>query len=366
MTRLKDRYGGVSMMDVDHFLTTHQPSWTRLAELSRRATGSHARRVLRRSKVGALDAAEIDELVRLYQRASSDLSYCRTYFSDPTITARLTTIVAEAHAVIHGTRTASTAVFGRFFSTSFPGAVWSLRRFLVVSALITFVPALVLGTWLTVSGEARDASAPEVYREAYLARDFEDYYSSEPAEQFTTEVFINNAQVGFYAFGVGIFLCIPTALVLAMNGFNLGFAGGLFTAAGQWQKFWGLILPHGLLELTGVVIAGAAGLALGWALVAPGDRRRSEALAEQAKRSAVLVMGLVPLFLVAGLIEGFITGRPWHSAVRVGIGATVWLAFCAYILVQGKASERSGFIGSLEETDEIGLVLPLVTAAHGS
>lgn len=341
-------------MDVDRFLFTHEPSWTRLSELTREA-GKTRHGVRRRNNEIGLDAIGVEELVRLYQRASSDLSFCRTYYNNPAINARLTVLVAEAQAVIHGARTSSVRTIVQFFTTSFPGAVWHLRRFVLISALALFLPAIVFGAWLSISDRARDASAPEAYRDAYLARDFENYYSSEPAEQFTTKVFVNNVQVGFLAFGLGVFLCLPTVWLLGFNGINLGFAAGLFTAAGAAPKFWGLILPHGLLELTAVAIAGGAGLALGWCIVSPGDRPRGRALGEEARRAVVLVMGLVPVFLVAGLIEGLVTGRPWHSAIRVGIGVLVWLAFGTYLVIQGRSATRSNFTGNLDELDDLAL-----------
>ncbi len=340
-------------MNIDHFLATHQESWARLAVLTRQAMKSGGKR--RAGRGDKLDAVTIDELIRLYQRASTHLSYSQTNFQDPALNARLTTLVADAQSVIYGTQTPEVRAITRFFTTSFPGAVWHLRRFIVISAVLTFLPALAFGAWISVSDKALDVAAPKEFREAYLEEDFEDYYSSEPAAQFSSEVFINNAQVGFMAFGAGIGLCVPTALILGTNGINLGLAGGLFTSAGQAPRFWGLILPHGLLELTGVVIAGAAGLALGWSIIAPGDRSRARALAEEARRSVVLVIGLVAVFFVAGLIEGFVTGQTWPTFLRVSIGVVVWAAFCAYIGIQGAASIDEGLTGTLEELNDLGL-----------
>ena len=166
------------------------------------------------------------------------------------------------------------ARLARFFTVSFPAAVWHDRRFVAVAAALTFVPALAVGVWLANSRAAVEASAPEAVREAYVEEDFEAYYSSEPAAQFASEVFVNNVQVAIYAFAAGILLCGVTAYILILNGSNVGVAAGLFAAAGESPKFWGLILPHGLLELSAVVIAGAAGLRLGWAIIDPGDRTR--------------------------------------------------------------------------------------------
>ena len=109
------------------------------------------------------------------------------------------------------------------------------------------------------------------------------------------------------------------------------------------------MLPHGLLELTAVFIAGGAGLRLGWTLIDPGDRTRGAALAEEGRRAFVIVMGLVVVFAVAGTIEGFVTGRPWPTWLRVGIGASVEAAFLAYLVRRGRAPARAGFTGALGE-----------------
>ena len=119
------------------------------------------------------------------------------------------------------------AAFARFFTTSFPAAVWHARRFMVASAILLLVPAVLVGAWLARSDAALDASAPDALREAYVEDDFEAYYSSVPASQFATEVTVNNIQVGFLAFAVGILLCVPTAFILASNGANLGHRRGV-------------------------------------------------------------------------------------------------------------------------------------------
>ena len=105
---------------------------------------------------------------------------------------------------------------------------------------------------------------------------------------------------------------------------------GLFHAAGQAPKFLGLILPHGLLELTAVCVAGAAGLRLGWTIIDPGDRPRGVALAEEARQAMVIVLGLVVVFAAAGIIEGFVTGSALPTFVRVGIGVAAEVGFLLY------------------------------------
>ena len=188
-------------MDIDRFITTNQASWTRLEQLT--AMAGSAR----------LGPAEVDELVQLYQRASTHLSHARTQRADPALVARLTRLVANARGVLYGTRSRSLAGFARFFTTSFPAAVWHARRFVVVSALLLFVPGDPHGR---VAGALRRrprgvgaGRAPRGLRGGGLRGVLllgAGVASSPP------QVTVNNIQVGFLAFAVGILLCVPTAV----------------------------------------------------------------------------------------------------------------------------------------------------------
>ena len=87
-----------------------------------------------------------------------------------------------------------------------------------------------------------------------------------------------------------------------------------------------MILPHGLLELSAVIVAGAAGLRIGWSIIDPGDRPRFNALTDEARRAGSVLVGLVVAFMLAAVVEGFVTGQPWPTALRVGIGVFVFAA----------------------------------------
>lgn len=318
-------------MDVDRYITDHEPAWAELAALTRR-TG-------RLTRGQRLSRTEVERLVQLYQRTSAHLSYCRTTFGDIALTRRLTMLVGDARASVYGPGDRTRNVVRRFFSVTFPGRVWESRRFVAIAAFLTFAPALYVGTWLTFSAAAVADQAPDYVREAYISDDFESYYSSAPAAQFSTEVLINNIQVSFFAYAAGIFAGVGTAAILVMNGLVLGEAGGLFHAAGEAPKFWGLILPHGLLELTAIVIAGGAGLRIGWAMIAPGDRTRGSAVAEAGRRSVPVVLGLTVVFIVAGLIEGFVTPSDLPTGARVAIGILAEVAFVTYIVGFGRTAD---------------------------
>lgn len=326
------------MSDLDRYLADNRPQWDRLAHLTK----------VVRSSPASLRPHEVDEFIQLYQRVSSQLSFARGYYRDPGLTSELNQLTADANSALYRRTSSPIAGLRRFFVISFPAAVWHLRRTVGIAALITFVPAAVMAVWLARSPTALDAAAPEAIRAAYVNEDFENYYSSEPAGQFATQVLVNNIQVSFLAFALGVFLCVGTVYVLAFNGANVGMALGVFAAAGQQPKFWGLILPHGLLELSAVVIAGAAGLAMGWAIIAPGDRTRATAFTQEARRSVTVILGLILAFIVAGLIEGFVTSD-FSTVPRLAIGISVEAAFVTYIVSFGRRAEAEGFTGLASE-----------------
>jgi uncharacterized membrane protein SpoIIM required for sporulation len=325
-------------MDIDRFIVTNQPAWGRLAQLVARA---------RRPK--RLDPTELDELIQLYQRVSAHLSHAHAYYDDPGLNATLTGLVAQANAVIYSRgRGRPVRAVGRFLTETFPAAVWTNRRFVLVAALLTLVPATVVGIWVSTSDAVLELAIPPEVQDA-AEEAFEDYYSSQAAEHFGTQVATNNIRVSIVVFVLGILLCVPAAFVLALNGVNVGVWAGFFAERGNLDKFFGLILPHGLLELTAVFIAGAAGLKLGWAIIAPGDRTRAQALAEEGRRSVVIIIGLILIFIAAAVIEAIVTPSGLPTSVRIGIGVAVEAVFVAYIASRGRAAEAAGITGLLGE-----------------
>ena len=326
-------------VDIGKFVELRKPRWDRLEVLASRAASRNSR----------LQPNEIDELVQLYHLTSADLSELRTHLPDPLLIGSLTELVGMANGAIYGSRSSAIRGFRQFFAVTFPSAIWAHRHRILLALFITFGPALAFGLWLANSDAALQASAPAYVREAYVEEEFEDYYSSDPAGQFSTEVFFNNVQVAFFAFALGLTLGIGTLWILAYNGANLGLAAGLMHASGSGTLFWGLILPHGLLELTAIVVAGGAGLGLGWSIIAPGDRSRSQALATEGQRTAVVVLGLIPVFGLAALIEGFVTPSPLSTLVRVLIGVLAFVAFWLWTIPAGRAGAARGATGRFND-----------------
>lgn len=336
-------------MDIDRYIQRNDPTWRRLEQLAKNAGKG----------VGRLDDAELDELVHLYQRVSSHLSHARGQYRDPDLNARLSRILGEARVTIYRRRANPLRSAGRFFTETFPVAVWGSRRFVAAAALCFFLPAIGFGIWMANAPEALDAAVPPELQQLIAEEEFESYYSSDAAQNFAGQVTINNIQVAFLAFALGIVAVLGPTFVLAFNGMNVGVMAAVMHRAGEGAQFWGLILPHGLLEISAILVAGAAGLRLSWAIVAPGDRTRGDALRDEGMRSVVIVMGLALCFVIAGFIEGFITPSGLPTALRIAVGVAVLAGFVVYVVLLGSRAERKGLTGLLgeERRDELDLAI---------
>ncbi len=138
--------------------------------------------------------------------------------------------------------------------------------------------------------------------------------------------------MAFLAFALGVTLCIGTLVVLVQNALLLGVLAGAFQAVGNGGRFWALVLPHGILELTAICIAAGAGLRMGWALIDPGDRPRSVALREETSEAVVVVVGVIPAFVVAAIVEGFVTGSGVPDAIEIGLGIVLAVGYVALLI----------------------------------
>lgn len=334
-------------MDVDAFVAAHRREWDRLEHLLRRA-----------GRPRRLTGAEVDELVALYQRVATQLSLLQSRSPDPVLVGRLSSLVARARAAVTGGRSPAWRDVARFLAVSFPAAVWRSRWWWIGASAAFVVVSFALGAWIAGSPEAQAAvGTPEEIRQL-VEEDFEDYYSTDPASSFAARVWTNNVWAAAQALLLGVLFCLPTVFVLLLNAVNVAVAGGLMAANGRTGLFFGLILPHGLLELTAVFVAAGVGLRLGWTLIDPGPRRRVDALAEEGRAAVTVALGLVLVLGISGVIEAFVTPSPLPTWARLVIGVVALVGFLAYIGVLGRRAVRAGETGDLTR-EERGDTLPV-------
>jgi uncharacterized membrane protein SpoIIM required for sporulation len=319
-------------VDVDAYVAAHRGEWQRLERLVRRRR---------------LTGDEVDELVALYQRTTTHLSVIRSASPDPALVGRLTSLVARGRSAVTGGSSPAWRDAARFFAVTYPAALYRSSRWWVASGVAFCLVGLVVGVWVARNPDVQATiAAPEQIRQL-VEHDFEDYYSSAPAGSFAAKVATNNAWVTALSLALGVFL-VPVLWILWQNALNVGIAGGLMAGAGRLDLFFGLILPHGLLELTCVFVAAGAGLRLGWSWIDPGPRTRSQALVQEGQAAGALAIGLAATLLVSGVLEAFVTPSPLPTWARVGIGALVWLAFLVYVFVLGRRAALGGSLGDVE------------------
>ncbi|WP_395759166.1 stage II sporulation protein M [Streptomyces althioticus] len=326
-------------MDLDVFVSAHRAEWDRLDALlgrRRRLTG-----------------AEADELVTLYQRAATHLSVIQSAAPDPQLTGRLSQLIARARSAVTGTRRASWRDVTHFLTHGFPAAVYRARHWWVPTALISTAVAALLGWWIGTHPEVQASiAAPAELREMTRpGGQYETYYSSNPATSFAAQVWTNNAWAAALCLILGVFLGLPVLWILFQNMLNLGVGFGLMSSAGRLDTFLGLVLPHGLLELTAVFVAAGTGLRLGWTVIDPGPRTRRTALAEEGRAALAMAIGLALVLFVSGAVEGFVTPSGLPTWARITIGVVAELAFLAYVYVLGGRAARAGVTGDVEASE---------------
>ncbi len=315
-------------MDRDSFVHHHLPSWNRLEALAADPAG--------------LSGSEVDELVRLYQAASSHLSIARSRYRDPDLVAHLTRVVATANAVLHRQRTLTRARVAQFVGVRLPMAMWRVRWSAFVVTAAAVAGAVFALVWIATTPGAIEFAMPEEYRQYFVEEAFESYYSEYPAWLFAIRLFVNNAYVALRMFGAGIIAGAPAIAISALNGWNVGVAGAIMADAGRAWTFWRLILPHGLLELSAIFVAGGAGVHLGWTIVAPGDRTRSQALGEEGRRAGTVALAAAAMLFLSALIEAWVTPSSLPDVLRIGIGVVAFVGCIVVPLLRGRRLEAAG------------------------
>jgi uncharacterized membrane protein SpoIIM required for sporulation len=322
-------------VDLDAYLLVHQAQWARLEELCGRRR---------------LSGQEADELLDLYQRVSTHLSVVRSASPDPSVVAYLSSLLARARIASAGARTSTWSDAAGFFTRTFPAALYRTRWWWLSTAVGSVVLAALVTWWGLGNPQVWTSRMTPAEIEAYVGTDFENYYSEFPHTEFGTLVWVNNARVAALCIALGV-LGLPVLWVLASNVVNVGVAAALMISNDRAGLFFGLILPHGLLELTAVFVAAGIGLRLFWSWVEPGPIGRLESFAREGRTAIAVALGLAVVLLVSGAIEGFVTPSDLPTWARIGIGVVAEALFLAYVFVVGRAAAREGVTGDVLTRD---------------
>jgi uncharacterized membrane protein SpoIIM required for sporulation len=314
------------MMDLDAYVAERGGEWHRLQVLATRRK---------------LTAVEADELVVLYQRAATHLSVLRSRNPDPVMLAELSRLVlAGRAAVTRSNGPTSWRPIADFFVYRFPGALYRTRRWWGTVSVLLVATCVALVWYMADNPDVLALFASDAQIDKVVDQDFVGYYSENHAQNFALQVWTNNALLTAQCLAAGV-LILPVFYLLATNLLNTGVVGGMMVSAGAGDTFLTYLAPHGLLEITSLFVGAGVGLRIGWSWIAPGPlRTRRQSLVSWVREGMVVAVGLVPTLAVAGTLEAFVTPSSLPPAVRIGIGALVWLGFLAYALLWGRTADQ--------------------------
>jgi len=308
------------------------PQWDELAGLVARA-GRNQRE---------LSADEVSLLARRYQQAAADLARLRAEQPGSPVLPRLNDLVARAHAVLYRPARAPFRAIGWFLWIGYPRAVWEMRRLILASALFQIVIAVGGFVWAIADPATAGSFLPPDLRDACHSA----HHAIPTGVMVPTSVAIwsHNIVVSFFEYAGGILFGLGTIYSLYVNSMLLGVLSGVENQHGANGLYWSLIVPHGVIELTAFTIAAAAGLSLADALVRARPRPRSQVLREHGRRSVIVVLGTIPLLLVAGTIEGFVTPSSAPIPVKLAVAPISGALLAAYLL-RGRPWAADGRFG---------------------
>lgn len=318
------------------FRAEREASWRELEALVGR---------IEKGGVRALSPPELARLPALYRGGLSSLSVARAISLDRNVLDYLESLSGRAYLAVYGTRRHLREALADFVVRRFPRAVRAHAGHVAV-AVALMVIGLATGFGLTRGDPDRfhafvdsayaqgrgPASTTESLREVLYAK--KD--ASTLLKTFAMFLFQHNARIGLLAFAVGFAGAVPSALLLFSNGLILGAFGALYASRGLSLDFWGWILPHGVSELTAVALCGAAGMALGQALLFPGQEQRLAGLARRGREASVVALGAVGLFFVAALIEGIFRQLVHAVPVRYAVAFGTAGVLFSYLATSGK------------------------------
>lgn len=316
-------------MTLERFVAERRARWAELEAAVKRA---------RRGRLRGTPAQEIERFGLLLRHAASDLAIARRDYPDAEVTAYLNTLCVRAHPLLYrGTPMRLSSIPG-FYARGLPRAFRAAWPFVVASLALLAIGFVAGFVAVYLRPDLRSSLVPQSLFDQMARGQIQANVPDAPLA--ATFIIQNNIRVALVAFAGGVVLGLPTAFVLLANGWMLGTIAAAVHEGGYDLAFWSLIVPHGVIELSVIVIAGGTGLMVGAALLRPGQLRRGDALGNAARRAVVLAIGMATLLIIAGTLEAFVSPSSLPGAAKLGAGAITALLLYSWLLVGGRKRAR--------------------------
>jgi uncharacterized membrane protein SpoIIM required for sporulation len=275
-------------------------------------------------------------LAALYRRATADLARAQRDWPGTPVHRYLNGLVARGHAVVYRRGGNVWKRVKAFYAETQPQTDRRSWPFIVASAALLFVPMLISFFVVLSNPDAAYGLAPADLIDKVHHHQLWTNIPPDERVQEAGVIMTNNIGVVFLAFAFGVLFGLPVVWVMINNGMSIGGLFGLTQAYGIGGGLFDFVIAHGVLELSIVVAIGGSGLMMGWSLISPGNRKRSDALADAARSAFVLVLGLSPLLVIAGTIEGNISPSDAPFGAKLLIGLSTGALLYSYLLLAGR------------------------------
>jgi uncharacterized membrane protein SpoIIM required for sporulation len=319
--------------------------WNRLEDLISQASSG---------RLNSLAPAQVVMMASLYRRATADLARAQRDWPGEPVHRYLNGLVARGHGVVYRRGGNIWRRIRTFYLEALPRTFRQAWPYVVASAALLFVPAFISYFVVLANPDAAyGIASPELIDRVH----HHQLWTNIPPDvrvQAAGLIAINNIYVSMIAFAFGVIFGLPVIYVLITNGISLGGLFGLTQAYGVSGGLFEFVIGHGVLELSIVIAQGAGGLMMGWALISPGNHKRSDALVIATRRAFTLLLGLAPLLLIAGTIEGNLSPSDAPFAAKLVIGLSTGILLYSYLLFTAREPRR-------RTTDQPGTVTAVPT-----
>ncbi len=312
-------------MNIQRWIARREINWQTLDNLLRQAETKGLK---------SLSAEQIKQLASLYRSISADLARAQTKKVGKTLIGDLQRLTARGYNQIYqGSRRHEWQAVKEFYLWGFPQVVRDSAVYIAIATGIFLLPALIAWWYVWQDPVFLDLTVPESLIETVRDRGelwMGSIVGYKPLA--SSGIMTNNLSVAFKAIGGGATAGIYTIFIMASNGLFLGSVGALVTQNNLGYPFWAFVFPHGALELPAIYLAGGAGLLIGKAMVFPGNYRRRDAVKKNAAQAAKLLFGIVPMLIIAGIIEGFFSPNPAiPDAIKYFAGIGIFGLLISYL-----------------------------------